>query len=186
VLDDHSRYAICLEACAHERGATIQARLRELFRRYGLPDQMPMDNGGVWGRTCIRQAYTPFSVWLLRLGIRVSYGRPYHPQMLGNNKATSAFSVDISRSAAGSLPVGGRTPHKHRWCARGVLRLLAPAGRSISGCHPQRVESGDECVTMSPHTYTPFLRSVHRVPPTMCMVAERHCSPQFGRLPQCA
>ena len=25
--------------------------LRELFRRYGLPDQMLMDNGGAWGRT---------------------------------------------------------------------------------------------------------------------------------------
>lgn len=85
VLDDHSRYAIGLEACADERGATIQARLRELFRRYGLPDQMLMDNGGAWGRTAT-QAYTPFSVWLLRLGIRVSHGRPYHPQTQGKDE----------------------------------------------------------------------------------------------------
>ena len=86
VLDDHSRYAIGLEACADERGATIQARLRELFRRYGLPDQMLMDNGGAWGRTSAMQAYTPFSVWLLRLGIRVSHGRPYHPQTQGKDE----------------------------------------------------------------------------------------------------
>jgi transposase InsO family protein len=85
VLDDHSRYAIGLEACADERGATIQARLCELFRRYGLPDQMLMDNGGAWGRTAM-QAYTPFSVWLLRLGIRVSHGRPYHPQTQGKDE----------------------------------------------------------------------------------------------------
>jgi transposase InsO family protein len=86
VLDDHSRYAIGLEACADERGATIQVRLRELFRRYGLPDQMLMDNGGAWGRTSAMQAYTPFSVWLLRLGIRVSHGRPYHPQTQGKDE----------------------------------------------------------------------------------------------------
>jgi transposase InsO family protein len=86
VLDDHSRYAIGLEACADERGATIQACLRELFRRYGLPDQMLMDNGGAWGRTSVTQDYTPFSVWLLRLGIRVSHGRPYHPQTQGKDE----------------------------------------------------------------------------------------------------
>src|ERR1700738_3632402 len=86
VRDDPSRYAIGLEACADERGATIQARLRELFRRYGLPDQMLMDNGGAWGRTSAMQAYTPFSVWLLRLGIRVSHGRPYHPQTQGKDE----------------------------------------------------------------------------------------------------
>src|ERR1700730_12582175 len=86
VLDDHSRYAIGLEACPDERGATIQARLRELFRRYGLPDQMLMDNGGAWGRTSATQAYTPFSIWLMRLGIRVSHGRPYHPQTQGKDE----------------------------------------------------------------------------------------------------
>jgi transposase InsO family protein len=86
VLDDHSRYAIGLEACADERGATIRARLRAVFRRYGLPDQMLMDNGGAWGRTSATQAYSSLSVWLLRLGIRVSHGRPYHPQTQGKDE----------------------------------------------------------------------------------------------------
>ena len=46
MLDDHSRYAISLEACGDELGRTVQARLTTAFRRYGLPDQMLMDNGG--------------------------------------------------------------------------------------------------------------------------------------------
>jgi transposase InsO family protein len=100
VLDDHSRYAIGLEACADERGATIQARLRGLFRRYGLPDQMLMDNGGAWGRPDARQAYTPFTVWLLRLGIRVSHGRPYHPQTQGKDEALPSHAQ--GRGAAGT------------------------------------------------------------------------------------
>src|SRR5262249_61434068 len=48
VLDDHSRFAIGLEACANERGATVQHRLIELFRRYGLPDRMLTDTAAPW------------------------------------------------------------------------------------------------------------------------------------------
>jgi len=87
ILDDHSRYAISLEACADELGRTVQARLILAFRRYGLPDQMLMDNGGAWGTSPLAtHAYTPLSVWLLRLGIRVSHGRPHHPQTQGKDE----------------------------------------------------------------------------------------------------
>ncbi len=33
VLDDHSRYALALTACADERAVTVQDRLRAIFRR---------------------------------------------------------------------------------------------------------------------------------------------------------
>ena len=49
VLDDHSRYALGLEACADERRDTVQQRLTAIFRRYGLPRKMLMDNGPPWG-----------------------------------------------------------------------------------------------------------------------------------------
>src|SRR4051794_11186408 len=87
VLDDHSRYAISLEACADELGRTVQQRLTMAFRRYGLPDQMLMDNGGSWAsRPHATHAYTPFSVWLLRLGVRVSHGRAHPPQTQGKEE----------------------------------------------------------------------------------------------------
>src|SRR5690348_1277027 len=35
VIDDHSRYAVALEACANEQTQTVQARLSRAFRRYG-------------------------------------------------------------------------------------------------------------------------------------------------------
>ncbi len=46
-----------------------------------------MDNGRPWavyrgGRSC----YTQFSVWLIRLGIRVSHSRPFHPQTQGKDE----------------------------------------------------------------------------------------------------
>ena len=84
VLDDHSRYALGVEACADERTATVQSCLIALFRRYGLPLRMLMDNGPPWGDGGSR--YTALTVWLLRLGITVSHGRPYHPQTQGKDE----------------------------------------------------------------------------------------------------
>jgi len=85
VLDDHSRYALCLEACRNQTGLTVQQILREAFRRYGLPERMLMDNGSPWGDDA-DHPYTPLTVWLLRLGIGVCHGRPYHPQTQGKEE----------------------------------------------------------------------------------------------------
>jgi transposase InsO family protein len=85
VLDDHSRYALGLEACADERTATVKERLTRIFRRYGLPRKMLMDNGSPWGADW-EHPYTPLTVWLLRLGLGVTHSRPYHPQTLGKDE----------------------------------------------------------------------------------------------------
>jgi transposase InsO family protein len=82
LLDDHSRYSLCLEACSDEKGTTVQQALVEVFRRYGLPERMTMDNGSPWGQD-EEHVYTPLTVWLIRLGVRVSHSRPYHPQTQG-------------------------------------------------------------------------------------------------------
>ena len=63
----------------------VQQRLTAIFRRYGLPNTMLMDNGSPWGHDQ-DHPYTPFTVWLLRLGIGVSHGRPYHPQTQGKDE----------------------------------------------------------------------------------------------------
>jgi transposase InsO family protein len=85
VLDDHSRYALCIAACANERTQTVQDRLIETFRRYGLPERMTMDNGSPWGDGP-DNPYTPLTVWLMRLGVRCGHSRPYHPQTQGKNE----------------------------------------------------------------------------------------------------
>lgn len=85
VLDDHSRYAICVQGCCDERGSTVQQRLINAFRRYGLPQRMLVDNGSPWGSDRDHR-YTPLTVWLLRLGIGVCHSRPYHPQTQGKEE----------------------------------------------------------------------------------------------------
>ena len=85
VLDDHSRFNLCLQACADEQGTTVQGRLTDTFRRYGLPQRMAVDNGSPWGDT-VDSPYTSLVAWLIRLGVGVSHSRPYHPQTLGKEE----------------------------------------------------------------------------------------------------
>ena len=82
ILDDHSRYALLVAACDNQRDQTVRAHLTAVFRRYGLPQRMLLDNGSCWGGTH-EQRYTALSAWLLRLGVGITHGRPYHPQTQG-------------------------------------------------------------------------------------------------------
>jgi transposase InsO family protein len=85
VVDDHSRYALCLQACANEQGSTVQGQLDTTFRRYGLPEAFFVDNGTPWGDPS-GERFTRLSLWLLKLGIAVIHSRPYHPQSRGKNE----------------------------------------------------------------------------------------------------
>jgi transposase InsO family protein len=87
VLDDHSRFALELSACADEGHQTVQNALTTVFRRYGLPWRMTMDNGHPWGVYIEgRCRWTRLTVWLLRLSVRVSHSRPFHPQTQGKDE----------------------------------------------------------------------------------------------------
>jgi len=85
VLDDHSRFALGLVACGDERTETVQAALRTIFTLQGLPRHMLMDNGSPWGDEG-GQPHTRLTVWLMKLGVGVSHGRPYHPQTQGKDE----------------------------------------------------------------------------------------------------
>lgn len=86
ILDDHSRFSIALKAYPNEQGATIRPGLIEVFRRYGLPERINVDNGQPWGSLFESARYTTFSVWLITLGITVSYSAPGHPQTNGKEE----------------------------------------------------------------------------------------------------
>lgn len=85
MIDDHSRYSLCIGACADQQRATVQQHLTGTFRRYGLPDALFVDNGSPWGDSG-GSRWTALRVWLLRLEVDVIYARPYHPQSRGKNE----------------------------------------------------------------------------------------------------
>jgi len=84
VLDDHARYLLGLRACGRENTATVRPHLESLFERYGLPENLLCDNAPPWSG-CGGE-WTPLAIWLVRLGIRVLHGRPYHPQTQGKEE----------------------------------------------------------------------------------------------------
>ena len=102
IIDDHSRYAPCLKACADQQGRTVQGHLVTTFDRYGLPDAVFVDNGTPWG-----EGWTRLGVWLLKLGVRVLHSRPYHPQSRGKNErfhrtlSAEVFALQRFRDLAG-------------------------------------------------------------------------------------
>lgn len=83
LLDDHSRYSLAVQACADVSTETVQPHLREVFQRYGLPARINTDNGAPWGTPRQPHSLSTLAIWLIRLGIRISYSAPYHPQTNG-------------------------------------------------------------------------------------------------------
>ena len=86
VLDDHSRYLICLDACCDQRRTTVMNSLISAFRRYGLPEAIVTDNGTPWAVTGSRHDYTRLAIWLMRLGVKLIRSTEYHPQTNGKDE----------------------------------------------------------------------------------------------------
>lgn len=85
ILDDHSRYNLCIEALENEKYPTVIPVFTRLFQEYGLPFSLLCDNGNPWG-TAQSTGYTKFEVWLMELGVLTLHGRPWHPQTQGKEE----------------------------------------------------------------------------------------------------
>lgn len=98
VLDDHSRFNLCLQACADQRGETVKSQLIPVFASYGLPEVILVDNGPPWGSGYTRRPHTRFTAWLISQGVTVSHGRPYHPQTRGKDERFHrSLSLEVLR-----------------------------------------------------------------------------------------
>ncbi|HEV7544187.1 MAG TPA: IS481 family transposase [Reyranella sp.] len=85
VVDDHSRYAVVLQAADNERHQTVQNAVQAAFERYGLPEVILTDNGSPWGDTGER-SLTKLGVWLIEHGVAPWHSAPFHPQSHGKNE----------------------------------------------------------------------------------------------------
>lgn len=82
ILDDYSRFSLGLKSCANEKTQTVFKHLNAIFSEYGLPNQINVDNGNPWGGSSLT-THTTLTIWLMRLGIKVTHSRPRHPQTNG-------------------------------------------------------------------------------------------------------
>ena len=85
IIDDCSRFNLCIEALTNETFDAVKPVMGRLFREYGLPFSFLCDNGNPWG-TAQSLGYSRFEVWLMELGVLTLHGRPRHPQTQGKEE----------------------------------------------------------------------------------------------------
>jgi transposase InsO family protein len=97
VIDDHSRFNLVLRATTDQRGSTVQNALTEAFRRYGVPRRINTDNGNPWGIPSGRSSdLSTFAIWLVRVGVHLSWSRPGHPQTNGKiERFHRSFNAEV-------------------------------------------------------------------------------------------
>jgi len=138
-----ARLLVGLAACPGTSTLPTQAALRDVFRRYGLPARITMDNGSPWGCSLKPGAHTLFTIWLLRLGIAVSHSRPHHPQTQGKDERFHrTLQAELLRYV--SLQSLAHCQFEFdRWrdlynCQRPheALGMQVPASRYLPSCRP--------------------------------------------------
>lgn len=147
VIDDHSRFNLCLETCPNQQANTVKDRLVGVFGRYGLPQRMLMDNGSPWGHGW-GHGHTVFTTWLVDLGIAVIHSRPFHPQTQGKDER---FHLTLQREV-----LAGRPP----WRSLGEVQTAFDAWRPIYN-HQRPHEALDDAVPAD--RYRPSPRSLPSV-----------------------
>jgi len=83
IIDDHSRLAITSTVKRTFKAADVVAVFDTGFARYGLPATILTDNAAIFTGTPRRKGQVALERHCALLGIRLTHGRPYHPQTQG-------------------------------------------------------------------------------------------------------
>lgn len=84
ILDDYSRYSLCVQACPNLRYESFYPVFRNILTEYGLPREILCDHGKPWGDS--KGGITRFEVQMMMLGILPIHGRMLHPQTQGKEE----------------------------------------------------------------------------------------------------
>jgi putative transposase len=109
VRDLRSRFVLDVRLLPNQSEANVRRALMRVFRRHGLPRAIWVDNGPPFGGTG-PLGYSRLAVWWRRLGIRVEFGRPAHPQ----DNAAHEQMHGIYQAEVASAPAGSRRTCQHR------------------------------------------------------------------------
>jgi len=104
VLDDHSRYVVVLQKMASTSGDLVREHLQGAFGACGVPEGMLMDHGIPWWSAQSPQGFTKLSLWLMKQGIALHWGRIRHPQTQGK---VERFHGELQRALQRRPPRAG-------------------------------------------------------------------------------
>jgi transposase InsO family protein len=115
VRDSYSRFVLAIRVLASTSMERVRAIFEDLFRRYGLPDCILVDNGSPFINVQARGGLTRLSAWWVSLGIKVIRSRPGCPQDNGaHERMHRDMAADLQSFAAGSLAAEQRACDRWR------------------------------------------------------------------------
>ncbi|MBA2433164.1 MAG: transposase, partial [Chthoniobacterales bacterium] len=142
VRDVHSRFVLAAVVLSRQSEAAVRQALRPVFRRYGVPKALRVDNGAPFGSKGAL-GLSRLSVWWLRLGIAVEFIRRAHPQDNGAHEqmhrilkadtaAPPARSLRAQKRRIGAWVESYNTERPHEALGQQVpARLYRPSPRRM-------------------------------------------------------
>lgn len=140
----HSRYILGVALLNNQSDAGVRRALTRIFRRFGLPKVIRVDNGAPFGGNGAL-GLSRLSVWWLRLGITVEFIRPAHPQDNGaHEQMHRIFKAGVAAPPAQERPstettrpsldrlVQSRAAGTKLWASKCRRRFI---GRVLDRCH---------------------------------------------------
>jgi putative transposase len=85
ISDLYSRYVLACRLVEGPRIEDVRPAFRRVFRRFGLPEVLRVDNGPPFGSRGVG-GLSQLSVWWLQCGIRVEFIEPGHPEQNGGHE----------------------------------------------------------------------------------------------------
>jgi len=132
ILDDHSRYSLCIDAKNNEKWLNTKSSIEKVFCEYGLPSAILCDNGNPWGDS--QNGYSLFDLWMMQLNILPIHGRPLHPQTQGKEERFHRTMKNdlLSRVPIHNIEHAQKEFNSFRYCynyerPHGALNLDVPA-----------------------------------------------------------
>jgi transposase InsO family protein len=99
-IDDATRYIVAAKFYPHQKTEIIEDSLRQAIMAFGKPDKIFVDNGKQYRSDWLKKACH-------RLGIRLSFSRPYHPEGKGKveyfNRRIDQFLAEVALDKPQSL-----------------------------------------------------------------------------------
>ena len=86
IADSYSRYLFAVKALIKPDKEHSKPIFEQVFREFGIPEQMHSDNGAPFGSAISLRRMTQLSVWLMELGITPVYSDPGHPEQNGRHE----------------------------------------------------------------------------------------------------
>ena len=86
IADSKSRFLFTAKGHYAETFKEVKTEFINVFRKYGIPQQIHTDNGSPFGSVRAIQRYTQLSYWFIELGILPVFSDPAHPEQNGRHE----------------------------------------------------------------------------------------------------